>query len=338
MSDNSDLQNVEETSGEDPIEVFSPSRHEAILTTIKAYQTIYDQITGKQQKIRKRIHFKYEIGFPQLDQLNIKVGQLQRQYHIVSNNCLVSVMHQNDDEEVFDSYEKFSAYNASNIHPVIAINLTYNFSTLSQESKSIKNYSLNVRIVPGTVPPDELAEKFRVLRYAGASMYIEMEYSDYVVARTFVENVSDWAEGCRISHSDKSLKKLNRYSDYIAAFIKYASLAGLVWFIYSRADTIVPAPDATLNTLFGNGLLVAMVLFLAYRGLNHFSERIEIGIDMLGRSPKITLNEGDRRLNEKLEKRRLKNVGQILWNIVLSVLTGVIGTLLVGLLFGTSPT
>ena len=71
------------------ITVYSPSEKSGILTTIKIYQTIYDQITSKKQKIQKNIYCNYELLFQEIDQLNIKINQLLKQYHIISKNCCV---------------------------------------------------------------------------------------------------------------------------------------------------------------------------------------------------------------------------------------------------------
>jgi hypothetical protein len=200
--------------------VYKPGKKDKIATTLQAYQTIYDHITGEKQKINKEYFIDYDIGFPQLDQLNMKMGQLLKQYNIISNNCSVVVMHEDEDQEIFDSYENFSTYNISNIHPITEIHIRYNFSILLPSNNEISNFTFNVSISPGIIPPMELRKNYRKVRYIGPTIKTQIEYADYVVARTIIENVSDWVKSIEIQEEKHFIFEfISKHSEYVASFL-----------------------------------------------------------------------------------------------------------------------
>jgi hypothetical protein len=223
------------------ITIYTPGTNDKLLTTVKAYQTIYDQITGRRQRIQKEFRINYEIGFGHLDQLNIKINQLLRQYHVISKNCLIDVMHEDDDEEVFESYEKFSTYNISNNHPITVINIRYNFSILYPGEKEITNYSLNISITPGNILPTNLRERYGRLRYYGPTIRISVNYSDYIIARTFVDNVTEWIKGVEIIDPHNKLKSfIIKNIDNLSALFEVFLMGFIIFIIFYNNKKIVP--------------------------------------------------------------------------------------------------
>jgi hypothetical protein len=299
------------------IVVYRPGKSDKISTTLQAYQTIYDHITGEKQKIKKIYFIDYEIGFPQLDQLNIKVGQLLKQYNVASRNCSVVIMHEDEDQEIFNSYDNFSTYNTSNIHPITIINVRYNFSILLPSTNEINNYTFTISITPGVIPPMELRKNYRRLRYVGPTIKTEIEYSDYVVARTFIENVSDWVKGVEIQEEKHPIIEfLSKYSGYIASFLRNGSLIALVSIMLINNKKIIPAFATDLNVLFQVFLIIGIIIFITYRIVNHFSDFLEFNLDTTERRSILNINEGDKKLKQKIKKDNfsiiLKNIGSFL--------------------------
>ena len=54
--------------------------------SVKVYQDIYHQITGRTEQIRKRYSDNLLIEFPELEQLHIKVMQLCDVHNVVASN------------------------------------------------------------------------------------------------------------------------------------------------------------------------------------------------------------------------------------------------------------
>lgn len=328
------VKDIDQLHGDDQITVHSPIDNNKIITTIKAYQTIYDQITGKQQKIEKQFANDYEVTFSQLDQLNIKMAQLYKQFQIISKNCSVIVMHQNDDKEEFESYEKFSTYNTSNINPVIALVLNYNFSILCPENRQISNYLINIQISPGNTPPDSLQERFGNMHYFGPTLKVSVQYSDYVVARTFIENISDWAKSIEKGNHRKILFWMQRRSQYSSFVLKNIGISIFFAIVIFNVKKIIPLDNSTNHILFKNSLIIIAMFYTVYTFLKFLGHRIEYGIDALSNDSIILLNEGDKKLLLELKSENKKSIFKIILNFILSIIGGVLSVFITKYIFG----
>ena len=314
--------------------VYKPGSDDEIQTTLKAYRTIYDHITGVKQSISKEFFIDYDIGFAQLDQLNIKVGQLLKQFNVASQNCSVVIMHEDEDQETYNSYEQFSTYNISNIHPITIINIKYNFSILLPSTSEINNYTLIVSIVPGVIPPMSLRKNYRRLRYAGPTIKTEIEYSDYVVARTFIENISDWIKSIEIHEEISHFQKfISKRSDYVASFIRNGSLLLLVTIILINNKKIIPSYSTDLNILFSIIFLISFILFFTYRIVNHFCDYLKFNLDIPEKRSILNINEGDKKLIQKIDKNNKKQISKNIWSFLCTLITTLISSIIIKIIF-----
>lgn len=322
---------VNQKNSDKDIVILRPGRNDKIETTLKTYQTIYDHITGGKQKLSKEFFIDYEIGFPQLDQLNMKFEQLLKQYNIISKNCSVYIMHEDEDREIFNSYDNFSTYNISNIHPITVINVTYNFSILLPSSNEINNYTFNISITPGIIPPMELRKNYKRLRYVGATIKIEIDYMDYVVARTIIENISDWVKGVEID-THQILEFISNQSEYIASFIRNGLSIVLVIVILFSNRKIVP-DNATNNTLFISFVIIGAIFFFSYKIINHFCINLEFGLYLKDKRSLLNINEGDKKLKQKLKRQNNNNLLKNVVSFFMTLLTTFLSSILIKIIF-----
>ena len=64
--------------------------------SLKVYQDIYHQVTGRTEQIRKRYSDNLLVEFPEVEQLHIKVKQLCDVHKIVACNEVISVFHEKE--------------------------------------------------------------------------------------------------------------------------------------------------------------------------------------------------------------------------------------------------
>ena len=98
--------------------------------SLKVYQDIYHQVTGRTEQIRKRYNENLLLEFSEIEQLHHKVLQLCDVHRIVARNETVSVFHEKERKEQFTSFERFRAYNANTSSPTVSVVLKYNFSII----------------------------------------------------------------------------------------------------------------------------------------------------------------------------------------------------------------
>lgn len=81
--------------------------------SLKVYQDIYHQVTGRTEQIRKRYSDNLLVEFPEIEQLHFKVHQLCDVHKIIACNEVISVFHEKERKEQFTSFERFRAYNTN---------------------------------------------------------------------------------------------------------------------------------------------------------------------------------------------------------------------------------
>ena len=93
------------------------------MVSMQAIQDIYNEITGKTEKLSKSYRNDHKTSFEVIEQLNIKIYQLYEQYNIIEKNCNVTLYHIDDCKEVYSSFERFKLYDRSSTSPIENIRL-----------------------------------------------------------------------------------------------------------------------------------------------------------------------------------------------------------------------
>jgi len=116
------------------------------LVSMQLVQDVYNEITGKTEEITKGYKPDYIIKIEDISQLNTKITQLYEQYYIQSSNCSVTIYYEEDQKQVYTSFERFMLYDSSQLSPTESILLTYEFMIVLPKTKRVQTYSLSVRI------------------------------------------------------------------------------------------------------------------------------------------------------------------------------------------------
>lgn len=69
--------------------------------SLKVYQDVYHQVTGRTEQIRKRYSDHLLVEFSEIEQLHIKIQQLCDMHKIVACNEVISVFHEKERKEQF---------------------------------------------------------------------------------------------------------------------------------------------------------------------------------------------------------------------------------------------
>lgn len=89
------MSNIIEHGGNDP-EVVRISAGEGSEISLKAYQDIYHQITGKTEEIRKRYKDSIRIEYSDIEQLHTKINQLFDIYDVVAFNENITIYYEKE--------------------------------------------------------------------------------------------------------------------------------------------------------------------------------------------------------------------------------------------------
>lgn len=299
--------------------------------SLKVYQDIYHQVTGRTEQIRKRYSENILADFSDLEQLHHKVMQLCEVHEIVASNETISVFHDKERKELFTSFERFRAYNGNATSPTVNVVFKYNFSIIPAGLERPQEYVVTVRLTSRVAAIKQLEDEAppflrgRFLRYmSGSVAEVTVDYADYVVARGFLEAFDEWISGCKTTPKSLALERLRQYSHlvpYIAQLVvAFVIMIFALQAIPERFDTnATPTIVARFVVIFMGGSYILLSLVRAS------SELIEEAIDTYPVLSYLRLNKGDERLiKEALSAKTrtwCKLIIRSLFTILLAILS-----------------
>ena len=200
--------------------------------SVKVYQDIYHQITGRTEQIRKRYTDNILLEMQDLEQLHHKVMQLCDVHNVVARNETISVFHEKERKEQFTSFDRFQAYNANTASPCVNVVLKYNFSIVPAGLPRPQEYVVTVRLTSRVAMLRQVEEEVppfmrgRVIGLIGDNTAeITVEYADYVIARGFIEAFDEWLRGCKSVPKKQWLHVLRRWSHVIPRSLQLGVLS-----------------------------------------------------------------------------------------------------------------
>lgn len=306
--------------------------------SLKIYQDIYHQVTGRTEQIQKRYSDNLLVEFGEVEQLHFKVQQLCDVHKIAACNEVISVFHEKERKEQFTSFERFRAYNANAASPTVNLVLKYNFSILPAELERPQEYVVSIRLTSRVAILQQIEEEappFVRGRLAGFialnTAEVTIDYADYVIARGFLEAFDEWIRGCKKTPQIALLNPMRRWSGYIPGVAKVVVGALISWFAFQSVPVYFATstrPDiwARFFVIYAGGALVLVPLMGAIGSL------IEEAIDSYPILSYLKLNKGDANLIEKFDGRKRSVIFKLVLSSVLTIVLGVVSAKLEKLL------
>ncbi len=169
---------------------------------MQIYQAIYNNITGKTEKITDSYNRFYKVSLDEIVNLEMRVNQFCEQYHIKEINSAITIFHIKDSKERFSSFERLRTYNVANTSPVERINIELNFLIILPKVNKPQNYKVTISLVSGLAiiqkhendMPKELPIAIIMRAIQQETAEIEIEYVDYIVARSMSELFREWID------------------------------------------------------------------------------------------------------------------------------------------------
>ena len=331
------MSNIIEHGSNEP-EVMHYNSTEGSEISLKTYQDIYHQITGKTEEIRKTYKDSICLEYSDIQQLHTKITQLLDVYNVVALNESITIYYEKERKEQFSSFEKFGAFNASGTSPVSNVVIKYNISIIPANLKRPQEYSLTIRLssrvsqlreiredAPSFMPPQIIATLI------SETVEIRVEYADYVIARGFIESFDEWMKGCNKTPENPYIKWSQKYSHFIPPLGKIIILLLYGFYIYSAIDPIL-GKEATLIVFAKYLVLSAIIFSLAINIGNVAFKLIERTIDTYSEISWIKLNKGDEVAINECSTSQLKNISLLIASTLGAIAIGVISSQISGLI------
>ena len=301
--------------------------------SLKTYQDIYHQVTGRTEQIRKRYFENLLMEFSDIQQLHIKVMQLCDVHQVVARNESISIFHDKERKEQFTSFERFQAYNSSAASPTVSIVLKYNFSLVPAGLLRPQEYVVNVRLSSRIAMLEQLDDEappfLRGNAYYGYihenTAEVTVDYADYVIARGFLEAFDEWIEGCKKIPQSEALNFARRNSGWLPLIGRVCVAALITWFAwetssqFSKAGVAIDQWAKLAIVYFGGGFILVALTGTA-------ASFIEQAIDSYPELSYLKLNKGDANLLDKFASRRKHSVVRFIGGSLIAIVLGIISS------------
>ena len=306
--------------------------------SLKVYQDIYHQVTGRTEQVRKRYSDNLMVEFPEIEQLHIKIRQLCDIHKIIACNEVISVFHEKERKEQFTSFERFRAYNANAASPTVNLVLKYNFSIIPGGLKKPQEYVVSIRLTSRVAMLQQIEQEappFVRGHLAGFvalnTAEVTVDYADYVIARGFLEAFDEWIRGCKKTPPIAWLNPMRRWSHFAPGIAKLIAGALITWFAFQAIPTYISAsttPEtwARFFVVYAGGALILLPVMGALGGL------VEEAIDSYPVLSYLKLNKGDSNLIDEFGDRKRSVILKLSTSSILSIALGIISAKLEKLL------
>lgn len=181
-------------------------------------QALYREVTGKTETMTRTYKGNHIITLEDISQLCSRIDQTLQQYDVAEKTTSINVSHHKDDKLNFSSIERFKFYEIAKAKPVSSLIMSFNFLIKVPETGKHFNYKLVVDITPFVLEEHEdLMAQYSLpfSRLNGPPITSNVEYVDYVVARSLLSACDDWVEGLKSIKQPKISKWIKSKHDII---------------------------------------------------------------------------------------------------------------------------
>lgn len=281
------------------------------IVSMQVVQDIYNEITGKTEKLSKSYRTDHRTKFEDIEQLNIKIHQLYEQYNIVENNCNVTLYHIDDCKEVYSSFERFKLYDRSSTSPIENIRLQYNFLILLPKTRRPQSYTIEINIHSRAAIKQKAEKEHALPRsiiqfFATRTAQIEIEYIDYTVARNFQTTIDHWFSSLEQSKSSRVLKLAQGHTQNFSFILRYLSALFLCSFFFIEFPSWI-STELTIETQLKLAILCFGTVYILCGTAAKIGTFLEAAVDRIQPLSYLKLNRGDDTSISELQKSNDKN-------------------------------
>lgn len=298
--------------------------------SLKVYQDIYHQVTGRTEKIAQRYSDNLLIEFSELEQLHHKIMQLCDIHNVVANNEVISIFHEKERKQQFTSFARFRSYNSNATRPTTSIALKYNFSIIPSGLPHPQEYVVTIRLTSRVAAINQLeneAPSFMRGRFFSFMLEntaeVSVEYADYIIARGFLEAFDEWIKGCNATPKIEWLDFLRRWTQHLPWIISTVMVFLLgVYAIQAIPEFFGKELNAEVAARFI--VIYSIAAYILITLGNTAGGMIEDAIDSYPILSYLNLNRGDAKLIDEFKGRKTKVVYKLIRGAVLTIVLGVI--------------
>jgi hypothetical protein len=275
--------------------------------TFQQFQTFYHKITGKKEQLRKIYNEPYQIDFKDLEDLHHRIIQAAETYHIETRVESVTSVYDDNSSKIYSSFERFKSQADVGNTALKSVSIEYNIAIRTTQSNDFNSYKIKIDIISGVAVFSDVQKEIPKIFWKGFG-YItgkaNVEYVDYAIAQNFINVINVWFESRTQASKNKVIDWVQYKSHYIPRIIKLISLtvcALMLGKIIGNQVNLSSNQELAKFAIFSCVCIwfITEVIWL-------IGKAIEQSIDKIWNITFIDLNEGDRKLIQKVREHNKK--------------------------------
>lgn len=227
---------------------------------------------------------------------------------LLKKNENITIQHIDDDKSEFSSIKRLKIYDKSQTSPIESISYEFNILAKLPNIEKPQPYKITVRISSSIAMLKKMANDvlpgsiFRL--FSAGNIVVEIEYIDYVVARSMISTIDSWVREIEIPAKFPFLRFFQRYSHWIPRFT-----SGVIFGLSFAAA--LTATDAVFQELESNKTLAKFlltsfsVIVVASTLAGWIGRFMGSSVDRIKEISCIVINRGDERLEEKYKRKNI---------------------------------
>lgn len=302
--------------------------------SLQHYQDVYNQITGKSEKIFKMLFDAHAVNINHLEGLHQELERALEQWQNATSHCSITVRFIDHSVCRHSGFNRFKLDCPNSTQATESIEIEYDFLVLLPKTQEAKPYKLTIGLrstlgVMARLKKEDVTEAERDMFYefGSGTAKVEISYVDLAVARSLEAIVLKWYETLPRTGQRGFRQKIRNTAKPVQTFFRVlAVFSCVISFWYFSVDRIGSLGDLLKSILVFAGYFSTIWLIAMAVGPN--VRRIVLRLSPYS---VVELCSADNSLiaQQKNEPMfvTLRTVGYCLGSVALGLLSGYLGHL-----------
>ncbi|MCF3974040.1 hypothetical protein [Paracoccus salsus] len=262
-------------------------------------QSIIQRLNQKSQRTTKIFSADYDLNINSLKQVSDKIHQEFNGRDILFLSATVSLSLSNGARHDFASWEEFDSFDTSQAArtKAIAIEVTADILDSDRTPQRFKT-QISIQNTPRAFGLTFGPISFQRIEDFGippVPIHATVEYSDFIVGKNLIGTIDGWEDALK-KRDPTFFQKLSRQSERIRNSLTFITTLSAIYLCATL-------PDIFSASLYTSLIASAGIIYVGHNLGLFFAKKVEENIDRSSTFSNITLTDGDRNHNEKVEKR-----------------------------------
>lgn len=292
---------------------------------LDVYHEVYKLLNKTGKEISKSYDDNLKITMEDIEELHCKIIQSIESQNGEGIILKINIEQLKGENYIFNDFSDFKKNNRTGPNPTQEIILDYKYIIKNKELKSFEKYKVVLRLASRATQlydarkntPDIMLEFLSNFRSTVAR--IDIEYYDYVKARSILATFDEWVKGCNKTSSPKFLNEVKWFFNKCNWLIKIFVLFLFTIGTYNQVNEEINNSSYIIKFI----VIYLFVFYFLIKTTNNIAMVIRKSINSYFLMSYISVNKGDTNLIRKYTAYNKNNIYKSIVGILLTLIIGI---------------